>query len=255
MPINLHDVYGHLIPGAVLVAIVAAPSGAEIGVGQALLALLLSYVLGVALSELARPWMPPADADGRALSDALLDRGRLPEPVRRAYADRVAERFSMDVLQGSGEVRRAALSMAEIALVHAGRADHARRMQSMAALCRGLAGALWIGRWWALGLAASALPLSGVWVFLAWVVHARASGRIDRMFDAGIGRVWLPLLEPCCGVAAALVSPLVAPGAALLAALGAAALWMLGGVARAAHERFAEASALEIVHGFAVSQR
>jgi hypothetical protein len=253
LPVNFTDVFAFLMPGLVLIGIVAGPHLVEIHLGAALLTVVLAYVVGLVLHEGVRPWVPSAvEAGGRLPSSALLDPGRLPDTLRAVYVERVRRRFDLEV-DAPGPARDQALMLARSLLAAEGRARYAEQSQAMQTLCRGLVAAGALGAAWLIGIAAGVVPTGvGLLLLLVGVFAAgRAAGWLDRLFDGG-AMLALPLAAVGFGVGGVLLSPVVTAGGAVLALLAALAAVGLAAVARAAHDRYARAFAEEVIRGFVV---
>jgi hypothetical protein len=226
-------------------------SPADASLGAALITAIVAYVVGLVLHELVRPWVPSQSLGGRLPSDALLDSERLPEWVRSAYIERAVHRFGVSPEMSPGD-RAQAFLLARTALVQRGLGRYAEQFQSMQALCRGLFGALLLGSGWLVGIGTSVGP-AAIWLIAAlgvWFAAARATGALDRLFDAGSGRARLMAAHLVLLLAGWLLSPLQSGGPALLALAVAGASMVAAKVARDAHDRYAERFAAEVIRGF-----
>lgn len=154
---NFYDIYGYLLPGLALVALVWLPFGIVAGRwppadwGSAIVGLVLAYVLGHVLQTLAARALPSTVRDStgsrRYPSDVLLDDGDttlLPELKQRLIA-RIFSRFDIDVSTSrtaDRELRRRrredAFFLCRRTLTAKGAGSYAEQFEGMYVLMRGL---------------------------------------------------------------------------------------------------------------------
>ena len=148
---NFYDVYGYFLPGAALIAILWLPFGfvAHIwptsdwsgALGLAALAYLCGHLLQTYGATALKSRVAP---NNRFPSDAALDPGTLPDPLRDKISEVMKKKFGLDLGIGQAcskdtdEVRNHAFFLARSALVKDQSNSYAEQYQGMYALNRGL---------------------------------------------------------------------------------------------------------------------
>jgi hypothetical protein len=213
--LNFYDVYGYLLPGSFLLFLLWLPFGAVTHtwppgeVTYALIAVVISYIVGHLLQGLTRQALPSdVPGTGRVPSNVLLDEdenllpneARLPEAVRKQLKARIHSEFGLDVSDpddfGTSKVshawklcdkrRQQAFFMCRRTILTTGIPSYAEQFQGLYAFMRGLAGvsflaaAYYVG--WSLSAvipiaASSYLALTGI-LLLAIVIVESSDRRI-----------------------------------------------------------------------------
>lgn len=153
---NFYDIYGYVLPGAGILAVLWLPIGLTkktwpaADFGSAIIAAAIAYIAGHLLQMIANHALPSSVATGddghkRYPSDLALDPNTdLPQTVKAGIATLVKNKFhlAMDVENvGTKEidsVRRAAFFLARQSLIRAKEASYAEQFEGMYALTRGL---------------------------------------------------------------------------------------------------------------------
>jgi len=178
---NFYDIYGYVIPGLVLLAVVWLPvavltgQGISIGVTEGVIATVLAYVVGHLLQQFSRK-IVPTERGGAKPSSFVLDGNT---SMLAALTTRVKERFKLDLAEAN---RDAVCMQCRAALITAGRAGYAEQFQGLYTLMRGCAAALGLGALEVSGFYASRLDcLDWSWVSAATLaVTCFAYLRVER---------------------------------------------------------------------------
>ena len=199
---NFLDLFGYLIPGAVLLVLLWMPYGLTTGVWptsellSGVLALGVAYVLGHVLQGLAHFAFPSKDSTGRYPSDWLLDdqdKRAFPAAVRQVLSLLVAKRFGICV-RGNGladegvRYRRASIfHLCRGALIQKGVAGYVEQYQGMYFLTRGLAAAFALSATYLAGLALanSAVAPPPFWIIIVAAIAAFAVPPLLVRFGLG----------------------------------------------------------------------
>jgi hypothetical protein len=157
---NFYDVYGYLLPGLVLAALLGVPFSLAGGLAppahfaSAALAIILGYVLGHFVQRFADAWLPwtwwGVPRKRRLPSSNLLDpeTPRLASEVKRQLAAKIQQRFHLDVGINSDDpekfdpVRQEAFLQCRRDLLNSDRAAYAEQFQGMYSMMDGFACAL-----------------------------------------------------------------------------------------------------------------
>jgi hypothetical protein len=165
---NFYDLYGYVLPGLTLLAVLWVPFGITtrqlpLDTASALATLAFSYVIGVLLHGLASEWIPGRWRSGPGLpvrqpSDLLLDENDgtfLPE-VKAALRTKILKRFAVDLSSNPhARHREEAFLSCRAHLVQAKASAYAEQYQGMYALHRGVLVAFFLGLPWQLSWAAA----------------------------------------------------------------------------------------------------
>lgn len=157
---NFYDVYGYLLPGAVLLLLLWLPFGLLRSIwpasdlGSAVFGVVLAYVAGHLLQMFATKIIPSSVAMGkdgpRYPSDVVvdLDNKSLSKEFKTNLAALVKKKFDLDIGLDKPQsnaidmVRRDAFFLARHALIRAKEVSYAEQFQGMYSLTRGLTVAL-----------------------------------------------------------------------------------------------------------------
>ena len=192
---NFYDVYGYLLPGLVLAALLGAPFWVAGGLtppaqfASAALAIVLGYVLGHFLQRFADVWLPwtwwGVPRKERLPSSRLLDQDstRLAGEMKRHLAAKIHEKFHFDVGIDSNEpekvdpVRQEAFLQCRRDLLNTDRAAYAEQFQGMYSMMDGFSCALSCAAAFYAGIACAldfAFPREverSFWVFIVlWIL-------------------------------------------------------------------------------------
>jgi len=192
---NFYDIYGYLLPGLVLAALLVAPFSIAGGLAppahlaSAALAVVVGYVLGHFLQRFADVWLPwtwwGVPTKRRLPSSHLLDPDatRLASEVKRQLASKIQQKFHLDVGIDSDDpkkfdpVRQEAFLQCRRDLLNSDRAAYAEQFQGMYSMMRGFACALGCGAAFHAGIASAlefAFPRQlerSIWVLIAvWIL-------------------------------------------------------------------------------------
>lgn len=149
---NFYDVYGYLIPGAVLIALIWLPHAIAGGltpsgdVSAALAALIGAYVAGHILQVVANKTIPiNAAGDGRFPSDRMLDDAdkTFASDFKKKVAVAILNRFGLNIRVPAE--RTAAFFLCRDALIVAKTTPYVEQFQGLYAMMRGVCAAAAIG--------------------------------------------------------------------------------------------------------------
>ncbi|HVR40928.1 MAG TPA: hypothetical protein VMU84_17685 [Thermoanaerobaculia bacterium] len=150
---NFYDIYGYLIPGMLLIALIWLPHAVVAGampsaaVTAAVAALIAAYIAGHVLQVLATKVIPiNTGAGGRFPSDWMLDEddSTFPSALKKSLADAIKTRFGLDV-RNHAPSRRTAFFLCRDALIAAKTTPYVEQFQGLYALMRGICAASAIG--------------------------------------------------------------------------------------------------------------
>ena len=208
---DFYDLYGYLLPGIALVAVLWLPFGVSMNVwpraewSSALFIAALAYIAGILLHGLAR-WAFPEERlhpNGRYPSSFLLDANdRFFRERKRALTDEISVFYGLDVMKGDVDARRNdAFLMCRLVLQAKSVAGYAEHFQGLYGLMRGLTAAALIGAAFDVGWAIAPLvspSAARVVVFLLAVVLslllARAEAAAWSYWWAVVGAVFIGIL-------------------------------------------------------------
>jgi hypothetical protein len=230
--LNFYDLYGYLLPGAFLLFLLWLPFGAVTHtwppneVTSALIAIVVSYIVGHLLQGLTRQILPSdVPGTGRAPSNVLLDEGesplpgkdRLLEAVRGQLKARIRSEFGLDVSDLDSQIpktsndwgqrektRQQAFFMCRRTVLMTGVPSYAEQFHGLYAFMRGLAGASFVAAVYYVGWSLSGVvPVAaayylapiGILLFAAAIVESR-----DRRV-AGFLMTWVFLAGVALGAA------------------------------------------------------
>ena len=171
---NFYDVYGYLLPGVLLLAMLQLPYAAVTGdwmlpdgVASALLAVAVSYVTGHLIQVAGRDLVPSAlkrpDGSRRYPSAYVLDKdGALGGRLREDVAERILALFSLEVREerspDAGRDRQDAFLRCRARLVQLERARYLEQFQGLYTMMRGLFTASVLATAWACGWFLGGVP-------------------------------------------------------------------------------------------------
>ncbi|MEK6375715.1 MAG: hypothetical protein AABO58_23805 [Acidobacteriota bacterium] len=155
--LNFYDLYGYLIPGAVLIGVIWLPFAVAFGwyppadFGGAVLALIGAYVAGHILQAIATN-VVPSTVDGQYPSVRMLDDDdeTFTPAFKKLLADRITAKFGVDV-KTQREARDVAFLQCRAALIASKAAAYVEQFQGMYVLMRGIAASAAIGCAFTLG--------------------------------------------------------------------------------------------------------
>jgi hypothetical protein len=177
---NFYDIFGYLIPGLILFALLWLPFGIvlgtwpSLGLAPGLAVLAFAYAAGHILHSLSGRAFPHADPMPH---DALLDpeKSQMPPEIRKKLYEAVHEAFGLD-LEGNrcdGDTitrcRQEAFYLCRAALMRSKGGSYAEHFQGMYALTRSLAAALVFGAAYHLGWAVGGSVQSSYAQTFLWV--------------------------------------------------------------------------------------
>jgi len=185
---NFYDLYGYVIPGALLAAVIWLPHALVQGLAiptalsAAVAAVIGVYIAGHLLQAIATnvlsstmPVKTPNGIVDRYPSDRLLDSDdeTLPASVKAQLVTRIRERFAIDVQERAN--RDAAFLLCRNSVVAGKTAPYVEQFQGMYALMRGIACAAGIGCAYDLG-----------WLWSAFIDHREPALRIAVFIAVGV---------------------------------------------------------------------
>jgi hypothetical protein len=184
---NFYDIYGYLLPGTLLFALLWLPFGLTSGlpskeISTTLLLLALAYVAGHVLQTVALVVVPSniPDLKGelRAPSSILLDADNkeFNQQFKEDLARKVKRAFGAE-LPGDDTSRKAAFFQARAYLIRNKAASYAEQFEGLYAMMRGLACTFYVGFAYLAGWALSFhWKLAGVSLGAWWVLVASIGG-------------------------------------------------------------------------------
>jgi hypothetical protein len=183
--LNFYDLYGYLLPGLALLAVIWFPFSFVAGwvlpaaFSSALFALVIAYVAGHILQAVIRTVFPQArsNKDNRVPSDYLLDGADpgLTNQVRTRVIDLIESHFSLDVRSATDVEQLAALRkdgffLCRQALIQKKAGSYAEQFQGLYALMRGLAGVSILSVSYHLGWAFGRVVTTTRVAWIAWTM-------------------------------------------------------------------------------------
>jgi len=169
MPIkfNFYDIYGCLIPGFFLLAVLWLPFGLiegkepDAALSSALVGVILAYVAGHVLQTVATNAIPSSFLRGRFPSSVFLDADNrtFSSEFKTRLAGQINRAFDLDVYGGASieDVRRDAFFLCRSVLIKSKAGTYAEQFEGLYALMRGLSAAFGISVVYYLGWACSGL--------------------------------------------------------------------------------------------------
>lgn len=169
MPIkfNFYDIYGCLIPGFLLLAVLWLPFGLiegkspDAAFSSALVGVILAYIAGHILQTVATNAIPSSFLGGRFPSSVVLDANNrtFSNEFKTRLAHQINRAFDLDVYGGGSieAVRRDAFFLCRSALIKSKTGTYAEQFEGLYALMRGLSAAFGISVVYYLGWASSGL--------------------------------------------------------------------------------------------------
>jgi chromate transport protein ChrA len=163
---NFYDIYGFALPGFLLLAVLWLPFGLieakwpDAELSSALLGIIIAYIIGHVLQQVARQAMPSNFLGGRFPSTAILDEhnATFTGEFKRRLAKQIKDVFEIDVSYGSSDqVRNDAFFLCRSALIKSKTVAYAEQFEGLHALMRGLTAAFAIAVVYYLGWAYSGL--------------------------------------------------------------------------------------------------
>ena len=165
--LNFYDIYGCLLPGFLLLAVLWLPFGLIEGkwpdaeFSSALVGAILAYVAGHVLQTVATNVIPSSFLGGRFPSSVFLDKENrtFSNEFKTRLASQISRAFDLDVYGGTSieDVRRDAFFLSRSALIKSKTATYAEQFEGLYALMRGLSAAFALAVVYYLGWACSGL--------------------------------------------------------------------------------------------------
>lgn len=163
---NFYDIYGCLIPGFLLLAVLWMPFGLiegkwpDAAFSSALVGVILAYVAGHVLQTVATNAIPSSFLGGRFPSSVFLDANNrtFSSEFKTRLARQIKRAFDLDVYGGGASneaVRRDAFFLSRSALIKSKTGTYAEQFEGLYALMRGLSAAFGISVVYYLGWACS----------------------------------------------------------------------------------------------------
>lgn len=160
---NFYDIYGCLIPGFLLLAVLWLPFGliegkwADAAFSSALVGVILAYVAGHVLQTVATNAIPSKFIDGRHPSSAFLDKKdkTFSKKFKIRLREQIKTAFGLDL--SNDKMRSDAFFLCRSALITSKTGTYAEQFEGLYALMRGLNAAFGIGVVYYLGWATSGL--------------------------------------------------------------------------------------------------
>jgi hypothetical protein len=158
---NFYDIYGFALPGFLLVALLWLPFGLienrwpDAEFSSALVGVILAYIAGHVLQQVAGQAIPSSFLGGRYPSSVFLDKDDLTfsEEFKTRLRHQILTTFGLDV--SDGKVRRDAFFLCRSALIKSKTAVYPEQFEGLYALMRGLCAAFGIAVVYYLGWAYS----------------------------------------------------------------------------------------------------
>jgi len=163
---NFYDIYGFALPGFLLLAVLWLPFGLieakwpDAQLSSALLGVIIAYIVGHVLQQVAQQAIPSNFLGGRFPSTALLDKDNatFTEEFKLRLAEQIQKVFELNVsYDSSDKVRNDVFFLCRSALIKSKTVIYAEQFEGLYALMRGLTAAFGIAVVYYLGWAYSGL--------------------------------------------------------------------------------------------------